>query len=271
MMIALLIAAALAGVSPAAPPIPAATTDLEAARHALMAGRADQARTMVERALASGQSGPAVERLLADLAYASGKDSEALARYRSLHESNPSQTGICEPAMIAAIRLGDQSVAERMGDCAVTDPLATWRTWNALGVLADFRRDWPAADAAYAEADRRAPDTAQVLNNRGFSMLLRGSWIAAIENFERAHGLDPNSSRIANNLELARSAMAQDLPRRTSGESDTSWAERLNDAGVAAQILGDRPRAVAAFTQALDASNLWYQRAANNLDQARQP
>ena len=29
---------------------------------------------------------------------------------------------------------------------------------------------------------------------------------------------------------------------------------RLNDAGVAAELLGDRTRAVAAFTQALDAT-----------------
>ena len=262
----ILIAAAVAGASP----VPAPTTDLEAARHALMAGRADQARTMVARALASGQSGPAVDRLLADLAYASGRDSEALARYQSLHIARSSETGICEPALIAAIRLGEQAAADRMGECALADPVATWRTWNALGVLADINRDWPSADAAYAEADRRASDNAQVLNNRGFSMLLRGQWTAAIGDFERAYALDPSSARTANNLELARSAMAQDLPRRTPGETDSSWASRLNDAGMAAQILGDRPRAVAAFTQALEASNLWYQRAANNLERIGQ-
>jgi hypothetical protein len=80
--------------------------------------------------------------------------------------------------------------------------------------------------------------------------------------------LDPNSSRIANNLELARSAMAGDLPRRRAQETDEAWAERLNDAGIAAEILGDKPRAIAAFTQALEASGRWYERAANNLEAA---
>jgi hypothetical protein len=45
---------------------------------------------------------------------------------------------------------------------------------------------------------------------------------------------------------------------------------RLNDAGVAAQLLGDRKRAIAAFTQALDASPVWYDRASNNLKQLSQ-
>jgi hypothetical protein len=40
----------------------------------------------------------------------------------------------------------------------------------------------------------------------------------------------------------------------------------LNDAGVAAAILGDKRRATAAFTQALDVSGTWYSRAANNLE-----
>jgi len=42
----------------------------------------------------------------------------------------------------------------------------------------------------------------------------------------------------------------------------------LNDAGVASAILGDRKKAVAAFTQALEASGSWYERAADNLDAA---
>lgn len=269
MIVATLVAAAVTAASPSASK--AATADLDAARRAITSGRLDQARLMAAQAMAEGQTGPAVDRLLADLAFASAKDSEALARYQQLRTAQPLLAGICEPALIAAIRLGEQSVADSLTQCAVADTEATWRTWNALGVLADLKRDWAAADAAYAEAAKRSLDASYVLNNRGFSKLLRGDWMAAIEDFERAHAADPKSARIANNLELARSAMAQDLPRRRPGESDADWAHRLNDAGVAAQILGDRPRAIAAFTQALEASNRWYPRAANNLDEARRP
>jgi hypothetical protein len=37
---------------------------------------------------------------------------------------------------------------------------------------------------------------------------------------------------------------------------------------MAAEMLGDRQRAVAAFTAALDASGRWYERASNNLQAA---
>ena len=97
-------------------------------------------------------------------------------------------------------------------------------------------------------------------------MLLRGDWKRAIGLFERATELNPKSTRIANNLELAKMALGAGLPARESGESESSWAARLNDAGVAAAILGDRNRATAAFTQALDVSGTWYARAANNLE-----
>jgi hypothetical protein len=85
-----------------------------------------------------------------------------------------------------------------------------------------------------------------------------------------AVSLDPKSRRIANNLELAKAALGADLPRRRAGESDRDWAVRLNDAGVAAELLGERKRAVAAFTRALDASPAWYDRASNNLKRLSQ-
>ena len=111
-------------------------------------------------------------------------------------------------------------------------------------------------------------ETAEVTNNQGWSELLRGDWTKAAERFEKAATRDPKSSRIANNLELARAALASDLPKRRPGEDDRAWAARLNDAGVAALLLGDKQRAVAAFAQALEASGSWYDRAANNLKAA---
>src|SRR5207248_6070622 len=117
-------------------------------------------------------------------------------------------------------------------------------------------------------AQRLAPAEAKVINNQGFSQLLRGDWVSSVDCFERAAKLDRTSGRIANNLELARAVLAADLPRRREGESDEAWAERLNDAGVVAESLGAKARAIASFTQALAASGHWYVRAANNLEAA---
>jgi tetratricopeptide (TPR) repeat protein len=247
----------------AAPPPP-----LSEAEHAIDAGRLDQARLMIGRAIAAGVSGPQVDRILADLAFASAKYDEALIRYRQLLAANPNSSWFAERAGISALKQGDAETAQPFIDRATKAANPSWRAWNARGVIADLRQDWRAADAAFDEAGRLAPDEGDVVNNRGWSQLLRGDWKRAVGLFERAAALDPRSIRIANNLELARAAMAGDLPQRKVGETDRAWAARLNDAGMAAQAMGDRQRAVAAFTQALEASGTWYARAANNLQAA---
>ena len=81
--------------------------------------------------------------------------------------------------------------------------------------------------------------------------------------------MDPKSARIAANLELARAAMSEDLPKRRPGESEADWAARLNDAGVIAKVQGNNRKAVAAFTQAIEARSQYYARAANNLATAQ--
>lgn len=258
-----LIALSVAAATPEQPAPP-----LAEAEHAISAGRLEQARLMIGRAVAAGASGPQIDRLLADLAFASGSNEEAQQRYQRLLAANPTDPILAERAGIAALKRNNDATAAVLIDRATRYPKATWRAWNARGVIADLQRDWMAADAAYAEAAKRAPDESEISNNRGWSQLLRGDWQKAEGLFERAVMLDSQSARIANNLELARAAVAADLPERRAGESDTSWAARLNDAGMAAQLMGDKQRAVAAFTQALEASGRWYARAANNLQAA---
>ena len=264
-----------ASVATAAPPpqIPTVAQATPAAplpslgeiEHAIDAGRLEQAKLMVARSVAAGMTGAPIDRVLADLAFASGKYDEALIRYRQLLGANPNDSRLAERAGISALKQGDVATAAPLIDRATKAPRPSWRAWNARGVIADLQQDWRAADAAYGEAVDLAPDKADIVNNQGWSRLLRGDWKRAVGLFERAAELDPRATRIANNLELARAAMAGDLPERKANESDRAWAARLNDAGMAAQAMGDRQRAVAAFTQALEASGIWYARAANNL------
>jgi Flp pilus assembly protein TadD len=265
MSLALFAALALTQASPS---VAANASQIEDATQAISAGRLDQARLMIANAEAAGAKGPAVDRALADLAFASGKNAEALARYRELHKAIPNDSAICEHAVIAALRSDAIEEASSLIDCA-TSGRTSWRAWNARGVLADIRHDWAAADSAYSLARALTSSKAEIANNQGWSYLLRGNWRDALSCFQTAAKMDSGSTRIANNLELADAALAGDLPRRQDGESDLSWAARLNDAGVAAELLGDKKRAVAAFTQALEASGTWYSRASNNLEAAQ--
>ena len=258
-----LIALSVAAATPKLPAPP-----LAEAEHAINAGRLEQARLMIGRAVAAGVTGPQVDRLLADFAFASGKNEEAQLRYQRLLAADPTNPVLAERAGISALKVGNVATAVVLIDRSTKSPKASWRAWNARGVISDMQQKWEAADTAYAEAAKRAPDEAEVISNQGWSQLLRGNWNQAVGLFERAAQLDPHSPRIANNLELARGAVAAELPVRQAGEDDRAWAARLNDAGMAAQIMGNRQRAIAAFTQALEASGTWYDRAANNLQAA---
>jgi Flp pilus assembly protein TadD len=262
----LLLAAALAAATPPSAPAtaPAAPPSLAEAAHALGAGRIDQARAMIAAAVAAGASGEQVDRLLADLAFASGDNARALAGYATLFALHPDNGFLAERAGISALKLDDPARAIAFLDHA-TAKAPSWRAWNARGVAADRVNDWITADAAYARAEAIDPEHGEVANNMGWSLLLRGRWGEALVKFERAAQLDPKTTRIVNNLELAREALKDGLPQRAPGESDQAWSARLNDAGVAAAARGERGRAIAAFAQAIETRTAWYGRAADNL------
>jgi Flp pilus assembly protein TadD len=262
----ILLAAAIAAAQPVTPAKPQVQPLSEAA-HAIEAGRLEQARIMIGNAVQAGEKGPAIDRLMADLAYASGDYAKALPAYLTALVGKTGDALLYERAGVSALHLGQLSQAGPLLDRATTFPTATWRAWNARGVAADFRRDWVAADESYARAAALAPRRAEVLNNAGWSLLVRGRWEEALGKFEQAASLDSRSPRIAQNLELARAAVSEDLPARRPDESDTDWAARLNDAGVIAKVRGDKKKAAAAFAQAVEVRSQYYERAANNLAQ----
>jgi Flp pilus assembly protein TadD len=263
-MITLLTAAFLASQSASAP-------DLGEIEHAIQSNRLEQARQMLGAAMAAGESGAEIDKLLADLAFAKKNWPEAATRYSALATAAPNDGRSAERAAIADIMLGQLSTAETLADTAIASGKASWKAWNAKGVLCDFKGDWEGADEAFATAAKMKPDEPDILNNQGWSLILRGKWMEAINPLEQASILDPKSTRIQNNLELARAAIADRLPERKAGETDSDFAARLNDAGVAAEERGDRARAVAAFSQALAAKDSWYARAANNLEKVQTP
>jgi Flp pilus assembly protein TadD len=268
-MIAPLLIAAAIVTSPSSAG-PSAHDLLNDAQHAIDSGRIEQASIMIARAVAARASGPQLARTLADLAFAKRNYDEALVRYQSLVGKFPNDPHLLERAGVAALELGDADRAKPFLLRATELPNASWRAWNARGVADDIKTDWSDADQSYERAAQLAPKRMEPVANHGWSLVLRGQWQDALPVLQRAAALAPRSKRVADNLELAQEALASDLPQRLPSESDLAWAERLNDAGVAAAILGNRTKATAAFTQALEANGSWYERAANNLEAIKQ-
>jgi Flp pilus assembly protein TadD len=221
---------------------------------------------MISLAIANGARGYVVDVLVADLEFAANNCALAYLRYTALDAPAEDKGRIAERAGISALRCGQFEKAQAHLIKATGMPTVSWAAWNGLGVLADRDQDWLGADRSYIEALRLAPANAEVLNNFGWSLMLRGEWQRSLEILERAAALQPGLSRLARNLELVRTAVTQNLPERQLGESDESWSARLNDAGVVAYKQGNVAKARAAFARAVEVRGHWFERAANNLE-----
>jgi Flp pilus assembly protein TadD len=81
------------------------------------------------------------------------------------------------------------------------DPHAL-EAWLGLAACYDNLRRFKLADRAYDEAVKIAGPTAEILNNRGYSYLLRGDYPRARETLSEAQGKDPANTYIKNNIEL---------------------------------------------------------------------
>jgi Flp pilus assembly protein TadD len=74
--------------------------------------------------------------------------------------------------------------------------------WVGLAASYDRLRRFDLADQAYAQAVRLGGETVQILNDQGYSYMLRGDLSRARRKFAKAYELDPTNPTIANNLQL---------------------------------------------------------------------
>jgi len=77
--------------------------------------------------------------------------------------------------------------------------------WLGLAASSDRLRDFAQADRAYSKAREIAGPTAEVLNNQGYSYILRGDLKRARETLVAAKQLDPGNQFVQNNLALLES------------------------------------------------------------------
>ena len=74
--------------------------------------------------------------------------------------------------------------------------------WLGLAASYDRLRRFELADRAYAHAIKILGPTPEILNNQGYSYLLRGDYRHAREKLAAARNLDPGNPYIQNNLDL---------------------------------------------------------------------
>jgi Flp pilus assembly protein TadD len=101
---------------------------------------------------------------------------------------------------------GEYALAQRYYQTAVERKPSDGDAWIGLAASYDQLARFDLADRAYDQAIRLKGQTIQILNNQGYSYLLRGDTRRANTYFVRARSAAPGSQVIANNIELLRSA-----------------------------------------------------------------
>jgi Flp pilus assembly protein TadD len=99
-------------------------------------------------------------------------------------------------------RQGAYGTAERHFRKAVELQPRDAESWIGLAASYDRLRRFDLADRAYAQATRIVGPTPEILNNRGFSYMLRGDYRRARAILLAAKAKDPANPFIHNNLKL---------------------------------------------------------------------
>lgn len=97
---------------------------------------------------------------------------------------------------------GHYGLAERYFQDAVEKAPEDAASWIGLAASYDHVHRFDLADRAYQHAIKLSGETTQLLNNRGYSYLLRGDLASARKMFDKAARTDPGNATIVNNLAL---------------------------------------------------------------------
>jgi Flp pilus assembly protein TadD len=97
-------------------------------------------------------------------------------------------------------RAQNYGLAEMHFRRAVESAKADPEAWLGLAASYDELKRFRLADRAYAQALKLTGPTAEFLNNRGYSYLLRGDLRRAFQDLTEAQAKDPDNERVRNNL-----------------------------------------------------------------------
>jgi len=81
--------------------------------------------------------------------------------------------------------------------------------WLGLAASYDRLRRFDLADRAYGEASKIVGETVEILNNEGYSYMLRGDFKRARAKLIAADRKDPGNKYVANNMNLLEESMRQ--------------------------------------------------------------
>jgi Flp pilus assembly protein TadD len=135
--------------------------------------------------------------------------SEHTGSVAGLKDDTPSSTGLMGEDPKGDLEMGKKhyrensfGLAEQHFRRAVEKGPKDLEAWVGLAASYDKLKRFDLADRAYAQAIRLAGPTPEILNNQGYSYLLRGDRQRALRTLLSANAKDPGNPYIQNNLNL---------------------------------------------------------------------
>lgn len=189
----------------------------------------------------------------------------AARAYEGALEREPDNVALRERLATVLLNAREPDRAREHLELIASSPQAGWRTYNGLGILADLDGDHAGAINHFERALALTPDSTRLLSNLGYSRYLHGDWDSARAAYVRALAIEPRHELALRNLALlevraGNAGTATELLTRIMPE-----AEALNDVGYFAMLAGEHGLAAAYLRRAIDASPSYYALAHRNL------
>lgn len=197
------------------------------------------------------------------------RPNDALPYFDRVLQQSPDLAIALEGRGYALLGLNRLRMAEQALGKAVNLNPARWRSWSGLGVIADLHGDSKKAQAFYEKALLVLPGQPQLLNNRAFSLMLMRNYGQAEVLLKKALEQDVDDVRIRNNLAWCLAWQRRYNEALKILVPPLSPAQARNNVGYIAMQQGDLSTATAMFREAMKLSPVFYERAANNLEEAQ--
>jgi len=194
----------------------------------------------------------------------------AVTQFKDVLTRDPNSAVAHQGIAQAYLQQGKLQEAEAALTKAIALDPSSWVSQNLLGLVYDQQQRHSDAIAAYKAALAIRPREPNVLNNLGLAYALSGDHETAIQFFEQALAAGSNSPKLHNNLRVAYVHRERYVDALESFKKAMDEPRAYNNLGVSLLAIGNPKVAAVCFEKAIELNPQYYEKATENLRQARQ-
>lgn len=238
--------------------------DLDAQRHNFpLAG------VHYSKALKADPTRNSVRLKLGQIFLQQGMLEPALTQFQDLRTREPNSAPAHQGIGHVYLLQGKLREAEATLTKAIALDPSSWLSHNLLGLAYDQGQRHAEAITAYKAALALHPREPGVLNNLGLAYALSGDNDAAIQAYEQAVAAGSASPKLHNNLGVAYAHRQRYAAALESFKKATDEPRAYNNLGTVLFSMGNPKEAAACFERAIELNPQFYEKAVENLRQAR--